>query len=118
VGSINGLGNGGSAIDPSQDVNSVSKSHPAQSSQGVAPTPAAQDQVQFEMAQVPTLTQAQRLEGQGTSHFHAVLSTAVQELRAAARETTDQFQAAYLYTLADKFQRLGETGEAPSNTTE
>lgn len=79
----------------------------------VQPTAKVEDQVQI--ATVPLTAQVQ-LENKAPSSFHAVLDSAIRQLRDAASQSTNAMETAYLSGLADRFQRLEEAGAgAPQN---
>jgi hypothetical protein len=90
---------------------SPSDSTPATRFQPAAPV---EDQVQF--ATIPLTAQVEQLETKTPSSFHAVLDDAIRELRAAASQSTNAIETAYLSGLADRFQQLEESGAgAPHN---
>lgn len=67
-----------------------------------------QDQV--ELATVPPLASTEQLQTSGPS-YQAVLGDAVRTLRAAASQSSDPIEAAYLLGLAGRFQHLLEAEE-------
>jgi hypothetical protein len=69
---------------------------------------AVQDWVQI--ANVPAFVQVEPLQATNPAQFQLVLSDAIRQLRAAEFQTTDPIQRAYLASLADRFQKLQETG--------
>lgn len=69
---------------------------------------AVQDRV--ELATVPPLSRVEQLKAHGGS-YEAVLGDAIRKLRAAALQSTDPVESAYLSGLANRFQRLAEAGE-------
>ncbi len=74
----------------------------------IQPAAAVADQVQI--ATVPLTAQVQQLESKTPSSFRAVLDDAIRELRAAASQSTNAIETAYLSGLADRFQQLEEAG--------
>jgi hypothetical protein len=102
VASINSVGFGLNSIAES------SPSTPSPTRTTATAAPGSQDIV--EIATVPSMSQLEPLQSGNPSQFQAVLSDAVRQLRAAAWQATDPIEAAYLSGLADRFQRLEETG--------
>lgn len=79
----------------------------------VAPAAAtAEDQVQI--ANIPLTTQVEQLGNKAVPSLYAVLDSAIRQLRAAASESTNAIETAYLSSLADRFQQLEEAGAATS----
>jgi hypothetical protein len=74
----------------------------------VQPVAAVVDQVQI--ATIPLTAQVQQLGNDTPPSFHAVLDHAIRQLRAAAGQSTNAVEAAYLSGLADRFQELEEAG--------
>jgi hypothetical protein len=78
----------------------------------VQPVSAAQDQVH--LATIPLTSQAeQQLLAKVPPNLPAVLGEAIRNLRAAAVESSNPIDAAYLSGLADRFERLQATGGTP-----
>jgi hypothetical protein len=69
---------------------------------------AVEDQAQ--LSTVPLETQVEQIQSTHPSSFEAVLHDAIRGLRAAAAESADPAQVAYLSGLANRFQRLEDTG--------
>jgi hypothetical protein len=63
-----------------------------------------------DVSTVPALSQVEPLQTRNPEQFQAVLTDAVRQLRAAAFQTTDPVEAAYLSSLANRFQRLELSG--------
>lgn len=63
-----------------------------------------------EISAIPSLIQVQQIQTFDPSQYQTVLTVAVRELKAAALQTSDPFEVAYLLDLAGKFQQLQETG--------
>lgn len=61
---------------------------------------------------MPLSAQVEQLQGTDASTFQAVLSDAIRKLRAAASESSDPVEAAYLSDLANRFQWLEEASNA------
>lgn len=83
----------------------------------IPPVPPLEDQVQI--ATVPSTAQVELIQSTSPSSFQDVMGDAIHKLRAAALQTTDPGEAAYLSGLADAFQRLEDAGippSAPSNS--
>jgi hypothetical protein len=99
MGPINNLGNL-AAPGPSDTGSSGRK----------ADVPRGEDQAQ--LATVPLSAQVQEIHRTDPSSFQAVLSDAIRKLRAAAAESSDPAEAAYLSGLANGFQRLVEANSA------
>jgi hypothetical protein len=75
-----------------------------------------EDQVQI--ATVPSVAQVEQLQSTRPSSLQAVLGDAILKLRAAAFQSNDPSEIAYLSGIADRFQRIEENGEwtAPSGS--
>jgi len=71
----------------------------------------------IEISAVPSLFEAQQVQAHDPSQYQTVLTDAVRELKAAALQTSDPFEVAYLLDLAGKFQQLQETGSGGSPQT-
>jgi hypothetical protein len=85
----------------------------------VQAAPPLEDQVQ--LAKIPVVALAeQQIQDKNPPNLQAVLGDAIRNLRAAALQSTDPVEAAYLSGLADRFQRLEEAGDAsaPSNSVQ
>jgi hypothetical protein len=84
----------------------------------VQPTYAAEDQVH--LASVPLTVQAELgLEDKEPPNLKEVLGDAIRNLRAAATQSANPIQAAYFSGLAERFERLEESGgTAPSATAQ
>jgi hypothetical protein len=82
------------------------------------PAYAAEDQVH--LASVPLTVQAELgLEDKEPPNLQEVLGDAIRNLRAAATQSADPIEAAYFSGLADRFERLEESGaSAPSATAQ
>lgn len=78
-------------------------------SKSVASIPAAAPDL-IEISTIPPLSQAEQIQAANPSQYQSVLTDAVRELRAAAAQTNDPLEVAYLLDLAGKFQQLQETG--------
>jgi hypothetical protein len=103
MGSINSLG------DPA--FAGLSDSSFAASATRVQPVSQIEDQVQ--LATIPFMAQAeQQFQDKNPPNLQAVLGDAIRNLRAAALQSTNPVEAAYLSGLADRFQRLEDTGSA------
>jgi hypothetical protein len=76
------------------------------------------DQVQI--STLPLTAQIEQLQREDPPNFRAVVGDAIRQLRAAAWQSTNQVEAAYLSGLADRFQRLAETSisESPADATQ
>jgi hypothetical protein len=87
----------------------LSNTSPAQA---INPTPAVVPSVQdlVEISNVPDLSQVTSLQNSNPTQFQAVLSDAERQLRAAAMQSTDPWEAAYLSSLANRFQELQASG--------
>jgi hypothetical protein len=100
-------------------VASFSDSNLSTPAKHIPPVPPMEDQVQI--AAVPSWAQVEQLESTSPSSFQAVVSDAIFKLRAAALNSADPAEVAYLSDLADHFQRLELDGQgsspsiAPSN---
>jgi hypothetical protein len=80
----------------------------------VQPVSAAEDQVH--LATIPLTLQAeQQLQAKVPPNLPAVLGEAIRNLRAAAVDSSNPIDQAYLSGLADRFQRLQESGGAQSS---
>ena len=90
-------------------LNFIDPSAPARAAR-VQPTASVQDQVQI--AAIPLTAQVQQNGNDTPPSFHAVLDDAIRQLRAAAGKSTNAVEAAYLSSLAARFQRLEQTGAA------
>ncbi len=100
------------AVAPAAEVSSIL---PATSASKTGPiTPVWPDRI--EISSIPTLSQAEQTGGSNPTQFQAVLTDAVRELKAAAVQTSDPFEAAYFLDLAGKFQALQESGGSGANT--
>ncbi len=76
---------------------------------------ANQDQVH--LASIPLTSQVeQQLEAKQPPNLQAVLGDAIRNLRAAASQTPNPIDSAYLSGLADRFERLQESGDAASSS--
>jgi hypothetical protein len=73
-----------------------------------ADVPTLEDQAQ--LSTVPLEAQVEQIQRTHPSSFQDVLHDAIRGLRAAAAEAADPAEAAYLSGLANRFQRLEETG--------
>jgi len=76
--------------------------------------PTIEDQVQI--STVPFTAQVEQLQKTNPSSFKEVVGDAIRSLRAEASQSTDPLDAAYLLGLADRFQRLQESGGAASSS--
>jgi hypothetical protein len=108
MGSINSLGDM-AFIGPSDSRFSPPPKH-------IPPVPPVEDQVQI--ATVPSVAQVEQLQSTRPSSFQAVLGDAILKLRAAAFQSNDPMEIAYLSGIADRFQRMEQAGEgnAPSGS--
>ncbi len=80
----------------------------------VEPVSAEQDEVH--LATIPLTLQAeQQLQAKVPPNLPAVLGEAIRNLRAAAVDSSNPIDAAYLSGLADRFERLQESGVTPSS---
>lgn len=77
----------------------------------VQPAPATDDQVHLSTVPFTALAE-QQLQDKEPPNLQAVLGDAVRNLRAAASQSSNPMEAAYLSGLADRFQRLEESGDA------
>lgn len=80
-----------------------------------AATPAV-DQVHLSTIPSTTLAEQQLLD-KNPPNLQAVLGDAVRNLRAAALQSSDPIEVAYLSGLADRFQRLEESGATQNPTS-
>lgn len=102
MGSISNLGD--------RTLTGFSDSRVSGSGSRVQPAPALEDQIQI--AKIPPTTQLEELQTTNPSSFQAVVTDAILQLRAAAFQTTDPNEAAYISGLADRFQELEENSRA------
>jgi hypothetical protein len=113
VGSINSVASNLTALGESVS----GPSNPASTRAANHTTPASALQDVVAVATVPSLSQVEPLQKTGNpSQFQVVLTDAVRQLRAAAFQTTDPIEAAYLSSLADRFQQMEESG-VPSQSS-
>jgi hypothetical protein len=100
----------GAKMGPISNLGDLAGNGPADASSSTrkASVPVVEDQAQ--LSTVPLEAQVEQIQRTHPSSFEAVLHDAVRGLRAAAAETPDPVQAAYLSGLANRFQRLEETG--------
>jgi hypothetical protein len=89
------------------------------SSARVQPAPQTDDEVHLSTVPITALAE-QQLQDKEPPNLQAVLGDAVRNLRAAASESSNPMEAAYLSGLADRFQRLEESGDAgaPGNAVQ
>jgi hypothetical protein len=99
-------GNMSSISEIGVTVASFSDSNFSAPTKHVPPVPPMEDQVQI--AAVPSSVQVEQLESTSPSSFQAVIADAIVKLRAAALDSADPAEVAYLSGLADRFQRLEE----------
>jgi hypothetical protein len=95
-----------------------SSSLPSAFTPPVQPAYPAEDQVH--LASIPFTAQAELgLEDKEPPNLQEVLGDAIRNLRAAATQSADPIEAAYFSGLADRFERLEESGgTAPSATAQ
>ncbi len=100
-----------SVIENLGALNFIDPSGFAPTTRAAAVAAAGEDQVQI--ASVPLTTEVE--QPNVVPSLNTVLDSAIRQLRAAASESTNAIETAYLSGLADRFQRLEETGiSAPS----
>ena len=82
----------------------------------VQPAPVQEDEVHLSAIPLTALAE-QQLQDKEPPNLQAVLGDAVRNLKAAASQSSDPIQAAYLSGLADRFQQLEESGNVAAAAT-
>src|SRR5580698_10568230 len=92
----------------SDDIRSSRPPAAERSNQAVSTKPSADDPK--DLSTIPSFSTAEQLKGTNPSEFQQVVTDAVTNLKAAAKQSPDPFDASFLWDLANRFQLVLDTG--------